>query len=177
MADNKDVVINCPACGKEMVKVFMPEQGVNLDVCINGCGGIYFDNRELEKFDERHEDISPVVEALENKTFEKVDENLQRVCPVCGMNMVKHFASSKQEVQIDECYSCGGKFLDYNELEKIRAQYPTEEDRAADSIKDLNKKAGLELAGLQIEYDKKMRNRNLTTRFINMMSDVIKDKL
>ena len=51
--------IKCPACGEEMVKIYMPQQGVNLDVCINGCGGIYFDNREFAKFDEESEDISP----------------------------------------------------------------------------------------------------------------------
>ena len=49
MSDNKQT-INCPACGKEMVKVFDKEKGINIDICLNGCGGIFFDNREFEKF-------------------------------------------------------------------------------------------------------------------------------
>ena len=74
MADNDSVVIKCPACGCEMVKVFMPKAGVNLDVCINGCGGIYFDNREFLEFDEPHEDISPLEELFKDKEFKHVDE-------------------------------------------------------------------------------------------------------
>ena len=46
--------------------------------------------------------------------------------------MAKNYSSVKREIQIDECYSCFGKFLDGGELEKIRAEYPTEEERSAD---------------------------------------------
>jgi len=144
MVDNKQVLI-CPACGKVMEKVYMPEQGVNIDVCLNGCGGIYFDNREFEKFDEPHENIDNLVLALEGKTFEKADEAQTRVCPVCGAKMVKNHSSIKKEVQIDECYSCGGKFLDYGELQKIRAEYNTESERRADVVKAVYSTVGVEI--------------------------------
>ena len=39
MADNFNI-IKCPACQKEMKKVFIPEKGINVDVCVDGCGGI-----------------------------------------------------------------------------------------------------------------------------------------
>ena len=120
MADNTDIVVNCPACGKEMKKVYMTAQDVYLDVCLDGCGGIYFDNREYKKFDEKHEDISPLLEAYKGKTFEKVSEIAERICPICNQTMVKHSSSSKFEVQIDDCYSCGATFLDFSELERIR---------------------------------------------------------
>ena len=112
MADNYEEIC-CPACGKKMQKVYMDEQNLYLDVCLNGCGGIYFDNREFKKFDELHEDITPLIEAYKGKTFQKVDSFATRECPVCGMEMVKHYSSVKQEVQVDDCYSCGGIFLDY----------------------------------------------------------------
>ena len=51
MVDNLEEIA-CPACGKKMHKVFMTEQNLNIDVCLDGCGGIYFDNREFKKFDE-----------------------------------------------------------------------------------------------------------------------------
>lgn len=143
MADNKEI-IKCPACDTEMVKVFMPKQGINLDVCVNGCGGIYFDNREFSKFDTPHEDISPILEVLKDKEFKKVDESITRKCPVCNSNMVKNFASPKHQIQVDECYACGGKFLDYKELDKIRTQYPTEEERAADVMKMLYDTVGID---------------------------------
>ena len=157
MTDNKKV-INCPACGCEMEKVFMPNQGVNLDVCTKGCGGIYFDNRELSKFDEPNEDISPLVAILDGKEFKTVDEAKIRKCPVCGMNMVKNFASAKHEVQIDECYGCGGKFLDFKELDKIRAQYNSEKERAEGVISELYSLVGVELAKFNAEYNNQINN-------------------
>ncbi len=142
MADNVKT-INCPACGKEMVKIFMPEQNINLDVCVNGCGGIYFDNREFQQFDEKHENIDALVEAVKGKIFTLVDDSQTRMCPVCGAKMVKNYSSIKKDVQLDECYSCGGKFLDHGELIKIRSEYETEADRSADVLKAVYNTAGL----------------------------------
>ena len=150
MTDNMKQ-IKCPACGKDMNKIFLPEQGINLDVCLN-CGGIYFDNREFEKFDEKNEDITPLIELFENKTFIDVKSSDTRICPVCGMKMVKNYESIKHEVEIDECYSCGGKFLDKGELEKIRAQYDTEEARALDVINNLYSIVGKDLKEIQNKH-------------------------
>lgn len=159
MADNQKI-INCPACGKRMEKIFMPEQGVNLDVCIQGCGGIYFDNREFQQFDERHENIDALIDALKDKSFTLVDESEQRTCPVCGAKMVKNFSSIKNEVQIDECYSCGGKFLDHGELLKIRAEYETEAQRGADVIKAVYSTVGVEIERLNTKNEADRRNRS-----------------
>lgn len=167
MADNLKEIY-CPACGKVMTKVYMPSQGVNLDVCLDGCGGIYFDNREFLMFDEKHEDIEPLVKVFEGKNFLKTDESERRLCPVCGMKMVKNYASAKHEIQVDECYGCGGKFLDHSELEKIRAQYDTEEERVSDVLKELYSKAGLELEQAQAKYAKAQANPSFLTRFIRM---------
>lgn len=169
MTDNMNV-INCPACGCEMEKVFMPKQGVNLDVCTKGCGGIYFDNRELSKFDEPNEDISPLNAVFEGKNFMAVDESKIRKCPVCGMDMVKNFASAKYEIQIDECYGCGGKFLDYNELDKIRSQYSSEKERADDVLAELYSLVGVELAKFNAEYQSKMTNSK------SIISKIVREK-
>ncbi len=122
MADNLEK-INCPACGRVMKKIFLPQVGVNIDICADGCGGLFFDNKECEKVNEQSEDVSKIIEILKDKKFKKTDETEIRICPVCGNNMVKNFASPKRQVVVDDCYICGGKFLDYGELEKIRAEY------------------------------------------------------
>lgn len=145
MADTLKTLI-CPACGKEMEKVFIPAEGINIDICTNGCGGIYFDNREFENFDEKHEDISKILEKIENKEFVKVDESLDRKCPNCGAKMVKNHSSIKKEIQIDECYSCGGKFLDRDELVRIREEYDTVEQRDEDIMRFVYRQVGTELA-------------------------------
>ena len=136
MSDNYQV-INCPACGKQMKKIFLTEIGVNIDICTDGCGGIYLDNREYEKLDEKHEHVNQVIQEIENADFShvKVDEDAIRVCPVCGTNMVKNQLSVKGKIIIDECYSCGGKFLDHGELTKIREEYPAKKERSEVAMK------------------------------------------
>ena len=129
MSDIKEI-INCPACGTEMKKVFIKDANCNVDICVDGCGGIFFDNREFKKFDESFENIDEITASYKNKNYSKVNEEKERICPVCDAVMLKHFASSNNEVEIDECYTCGGIFLDYGELEKIRKQFDTEGERS-----------------------------------------------
>lgn len=167
MADNLEDIC-CPACGKKMQKVFMPTQGVNLDVCLDGCGGIYFDNREFKKFNEGNEDIYPLLKAYENKEFETVDTDSVRVCPVCSMKMVKHFSSSKQEIQVDDCYGCGGMFLDYKELERIREEYLTETDGDLDAMKELYCSVGTELRDSQ-EKHINLKENSFIRKYISKM--------
>ncbi|MBS4760064.1 MAG: zf-TFIIB domain-containing protein [Clostridium sp.] len=136
MKDTIETLV-CPACGKLMKKVYLNSQGFFIDVCTEGCGGVWFDNRELAKVDEKNEDIKELCEVYKGKTFSQVDKNAERKCPLCGQKMVKNSVSAKQEITIDECYKCGGKFFDYNELEQMRNQYENDKDRLAD-IKKLS---------------------------------------
>lgn len=151
MADTRKT-LKCPACGKDMEKVFIPIQGINLDICTNGCGGIYFDNREFKDFDEKDEDISVILEKIENKTFAAVDTTAERYCPNCGSKMVKNSSSINNNIEVDDCYNCGGKFLDREELVKIRAEYDTEEERSEDVLRQVYKTVGRDLAELDQKY-------------------------
>lgn len=141
--------IHCPACNKEMRKIFVPSEGINVDVCLDGCGGIFFDNREFKHFDENAENIDDILSVIDGKKFDEVDESLPRTCPVCGSKMVKNYASAKREIQVDDCYSCGGKFLDNGELLKIRAQFETEQDRADATMKELYDTVGVKLKAIE----------------------------
>ena len=88
MADNLKT-LECPACGKNMTKIFVPEANANIDICLDGCGGIYFDNREFEKFDEKHKNADAVLSQIKDKKFTAVNEKEVRVCPLCGISMSK----------------------------------------------------------------------------------------
>lgn len=153
--------ILCPACGKEMKKVFIDNAGINLDICTAGCGGIFFDNREFKMFDEKHENISTILHELENKTFTNVDTAKVRICPNCGAKMVKNSTSVHNKIEIDDCYSCGGKFLDRDELIKIRAEYDTEKERSEDLLKYVYSQIGEELKTLDINHQKAIENRSM----------------
>ena len=146
--------IECPACGKTMKKIFIPDAGINIDICADGCGGIFFDNREFEKFDEQNENVEQILKELEGKKFKaRTDKNDDRFCPACGAKMVKNFSSVKHEIEIDECYSCGGKFLDNSELGKIRAEYKTAAERGEDIINHIFTAAqSADVDGNDLEY-------------------------
>ncbi len=118
MSDTKENLV-CPACGNTMTKIYDEEKGINIDICLNGCGGILFDNRELDKFDENIENADIILKEIENKTFQEVDSSATRICPACKTPMVK-MGAGISGVEIDACNVCGAKFLDNGELEKIR---------------------------------------------------------
>ena len=118
MADTK-IIIECPACGKPMKKVFIEDGGINVDICTEGCGGIFFDNRELEKISNNGEKIDVILKEVEGKTFDSINEKEVRICPVCNAGMVK-MGAGVSNVQIDVCNTCGAKFLDNGELQKIK---------------------------------------------------------
>lgn len=158
MADSLKI-LKCPACGKDLEKVFIPAQGINVDICTEGCGGIFFDNREFNSFDEKDEDISKILEKINNKEFKKVDTKAERFCPNCGTKMVKNCSSIHQTIETDDCYSCGGKFLDRDELLKIRAEYDTEEERDEDILRYVYKQVGQELAEVDRKYADSITNR------------------
>lgn len=134
MADTLNKLI-CPACGENMTKVFIKDAGVNIDICLDGCGGILFDNRELEKFDEVNENADEILSAIEGKTFREVDESASRDCPVCGVKMLKMGAGSGG-VQLDCCSFCGVKFLDNGELQKIRTGNKESIDKGVSELLD-----------------------------------------
>lgn len=178
MADTYKI-IDCPACGKPMKKVFLPEAGINIDICLDGCGGIFFDNREFKKFDEQHENLDEVIQSAESSTFPiQPDEDAVRVCPACGANMVKNSTSDKNEIIIDECYSCGAKFLDHGELTKIRAEYATEKERADAAVRALlYSPEGAELARLnnsseRVQRKLDRRNASLLGKLFNRLMGI-----
>lgn|SRR5574344_52988 len=170
MADNFKQ-LRCPACQKPMTKVFVPKEGVNVDICLDGCGGMYFDNRELTYFDEQSEGIDNILEAIQGKTFEPVDQNNFRSCPVCGARMVKNFTSDKRHITIDECYSCGGKFLDAGELVALREEYDTEDDRRAAILSQIHESVGRDIERMEEKHQYDMQHRSGLKRLFDALVD------
>jgi len=105
---------------------------IAVDVCDGGCGGIWFDRFELMKVDEPHENAGQMLLEIERDPTVSILDDGQRKCPHCeDMNMVRHFHSVKHQVAVDECYQCGGIWLDVGELATVRRLYSSEEERRA----------------------------------------------
>lgn len=121
--------MNCPTCKNILKEVSIED--ILLDVCKEGCGGIWFDNFELEKMDEPHEFTDEMLnELLSIESPVEYDQSQKRICPKCkDVIMMKNFFSVKKEVQVDRCPKCAGYWLDEGELFKIRHQFKTEKER------------------------------------------------
>jgi len=100
-----------------------------VDVCKSGCKGIWFDWGELQELDESHESVGRALgEALKNPRVNDADRGPLK-CPKCGIEMHTHRYKNAKEVNVDECYACGGFFLDSGELREIRDNYMSEGER------------------------------------------------
>lgn len=121
--------MNCPVCGILMVEEDFGD--VKVDICKDGCKGIWFDWQELIRLDESSEGLGVALgEALKSSRVNEADREPPE-CPKCGLVMHVHKYSSAKEVNVDECYGCGGFFLDSGELQEIRDNYMSEEERDA----------------------------------------------
>lgn len=120
--------MNCPACGNQLQQMTVSD--VSVDVCKGGCGGIWFDNFELKKFDEPHESAGEELLDIERDESIVIDRSEKIKCPKCdNIIMMRHFFSVKKEVEVDECPNCCGIWLDAGELAKLRSLFNTEEEK------------------------------------------------
>jgi len=120
--------MKCPRTGKELTEVTI--RGIEIDFS-TGCGGVWFDNFELEKFDEVHEEAGTVlIEHMKNFHVPLLNEGARLKCPKdTDVVMMRRFYSPKHQIEIDECPQCGGIWLDAEDLSGIRELFPTEKDR------------------------------------------------
>jgi len=113
--------MKCPACANELTP--LPVCNLLVDVCQGGCGGIWFDAFELRRVDEEHEAAGEPLLSIQRDERLVVDRSRKRECPRCaGIKLQRHFFSARRRVEVDECPSCGGCWLDAGELALIRAE-------------------------------------------------------
>ncbi len=113
--------MKCPACFNELTQFQVGSLVV--DVCQDGCGGIWFDAFELQRVDEERESVGePLLHIRSNERL-TVDQARKRECPRCaGVKLHRHFFSAKRRVEVDQCPNCGGYWLDGGELALVRAE-------------------------------------------------------
>lgn len=120
--------MKCPRCDQSLKEV--GSKGIKVDTCNNGCCGIWFDAYELKRMDEPHEPVEDLIFSIKPKPGIKLKTGKIR-CPRCvdTIYLMRHFFSVKQDVEVDHCAGCGGYWLDFGELHRIRAEYKTETER------------------------------------------------
>jgi uncharacterized protein len=120
--------MTCPACDSNLSPLTVGK--LTVDVCKGGCGGIWFDNFELQKVDEPEEFEGEALLHIERDDHLLVDYERRRKCPKCdNIVMMRHYFSERREVQVDTCPNCGGVWLDPGELAMIRNECKERKDR------------------------------------------------
>jgi Zn-finger nucleic acid-binding protein len=94
--------------------------GAQVDVCEQGCQGIWFDRGELAMLDERNDGVGAALEAALRSKRKNDGRRAPLTCPKCSTAMHCHKHQRAKEVNVDECYKCGSFFLDAGELAEIR---------------------------------------------------------
>ena len=146
--------MKCPACQKTLKQVAVDD--ITVDVCEGGCGGVWFDRFELQKVDEPHESAGAKLLDVQKDASISVDREARRNCPKCeNATMMRHFFSPKREVEVDECPSCAGVYLDAGELGTIRSLYNSEEERKAAARSYFQDVFGFELERMRKESEEK----------------------
>jgi uncharacterized protein len=145
--------MQCPVCSIELEQVTVGS--VQFDVCRSGCGGIFFDNFEIQKVDEPQEEAGELLGAIEGPKKVHRDPVHPLKCPKCeDVVMMKHFSSAKQKVQVDECPSCAGIWIDCGELRQIRSEYKTDAERKQAAEAYFDELFGSALATMNTDREK-----------------------
>jgi len=113
--------MKCPACQNGLLPVRIGE--TLLDICQHGCGGVWFDARELETVNAQAPvGVKPLAKVIRNAKV-KVDPKSKRQCIRCpGVKLVRKLFSLGSGVIMDCCPKCRGVWLDYGELDAIREE-------------------------------------------------------
>ncbi|MDA7746525.1 zf-TFIIB domain-containing protein [Psychromonas sp.] len=129
--------MKCPRTGTLLKTVKVGKIEVEIS---EQSGGVFFDNLELQQFDEKHEKEGEVLAAhLRKFTPAKTNDKERINCPKCTTTvMMRHYYSPQQIIEIDECPSCAGIWLDAGELDLVRKYFLDERSRAVmcDQLED-----------------------------------------
>jgi Zn-finger nucleic acid-binding protein len=89
---------------------------------------MWFEQGELRMLDEQNEGLGAALEAALRSPRQNDGTRGPLTCPKCGIAMHAHRYKRAQQINMDECYKCGGMFLDAGELTDIRTNYMSDEE-------------------------------------------------
>jgi Zn-finger nucleic acid-binding protein len=149
----------CPNCGERMIEENFGRARV--DVCADGCHGIWFAWDELQLVDRQGKGMGPALERALQAEPRDIDDDRVLDCPGCGVELEAGPYAIAPTVRIDQCADCGGIFLDAGELADLRQQPLTKQEvarrrmgrrrrRRRRRLKEEQRKAAAVMVGIMI---------------------------
>ncbi|HXE72024.1 MAG TPA: zf-TFIIB domain-containing protein [Candidatus Nitrosotenuis sp.] len=102
--------MRCPRDGTGLMPTEFMQ--VTMDVC-PCCDGTYLDKGELARIHGLPQDLPPEV------GLQAWDPHGTIGCPKCAATMVSRWFSPLHKVLVDHCPTCGGVWLDTEELKRL----------------------------------------------------------
>lgn len=117
----------CPRTNTQLESILVG----GITVYISSLGGVFFDNSQIFKFSSPELKHGQVLLKYLSNYAEGEGEVAMRVnCPKCpSIVMMRRYFSPLKAVEIDECPSCAGIWLDSGELSKIHENHLTPKER------------------------------------------------
>jgi Zn-finger nucleic acid-binding protein len=107
--------MNCPSCKSPLRE--KAAGGMTLDVCYGGCGGIWFDATELDRVSAQAATTLHTIWQAPSGTLNLTGP---RLCPRCPEQVLERkWFSDTKKVEIDQCPTCNGMWLDAGEFSRI----------------------------------------------------------
>lgn len=111
--------MNCPVCSNSLTE--REAHGFHVDVCADGCAGIWFDCAELDKCDTHRDKFPDELLRVKSNADVVIDRSRPRNCPKCSSSVMERlYFKADNSFEIDRCNSCDGHWLDIGELEYLR---------------------------------------------------------
>ncbi len=105
----------CPKCFKtDLIQV--EEQGIELDYC-QKCGGIWFDQGELQHLIEKK--VQLTFDQIKKEETPLMEDFKEANCPRCSILMSKAPDRDIANLTIDQCSQCDGVWLDGGEFNRL----------------------------------------------------------
>jgi hypothetical protein len=170
--------MNCPNC-KTPLKL-VGYEGIGVETC-EACGGEWLDAPELAKilalrkvkFTEKERQEVAEATTIMGVRLASVDRNL--VCPKCGATTDPVNYGGDTGIIIDRCTSCGGIWLDKDELEKVQQVIEGWEDMLPEDSLNYTAKMRAIAADVDQKLSTQVNNRTYLGAMINAIVNRILD--
>jgi len=117
-------VLNCPACANELTSQTISP--LTLHTCDGGCGGLWIEWIDAETVEEL-QGPAPTSFTICKGDIRQTNPALQYRCPQCvSLVMNRRYVHILDDVLVDECPSCGGIWLNADEVDEVRDQFAQE---------------------------------------------------
>lgn len=157
------MLMQCPGCENGQLKIY-DFHGEEVDSC-QTCGGIWFENGELNR---------ALSQADNGDDCVRIEENLgqylgvsRRKCSHCDCDMAHYYLMDGYQIEVDACHSCSGVWIDEHERSKV-VQSPKVKALLAELDASISTKTWLFqfLSQMPIEFNIKPKRQPAVTYFL-----------